>query len=770
MIEKIINGINIDEEIKNALYEIHTQGPSSTLIFEKLAYIKNFHNEILSKYENKIVTAMGLFYKADKPKSMFEVVYEIFSDSIKEETGKSFTPTQASVYKEIRDNRFFSFSAPTSTGKSYLFRELIQETKGDIVIVVPSRALISEYYYEILHLVDKKTLILQFIENVNTENINRRVYIVTPERGSELFKYKEEFNIELILLDEAQISEEELRGMTFDAFVRRSDRVFPKAKKIFAHPFIDNPQAQLEKHGFKFNSASKNYNLHTVGKIFISKSNSSFSYFSPNVDCKHVPLNHDVVHDILSSNGTLLVYISKNKIYNGNFLLEFSKYIELCPTIKDKKAKKQIETLRNFIGASKEGLEKHSILVDLMDKGIVIHHGSMPLKARLIVEDFVKHGFARICFATSTLNQGINMPFDVVWVDNFNRMDAMTLKNLIGRSGRTTSKKSYLDYGYTIINKQNVSTFSRRFKQTINISNVSSLDAEISNVHEDLRDIIEAIKGDSYDPELHLTDSQVARIDSADIDLDVKYILDNLLIDDKPLTGKAYYDLKDSKRKKIKKSFKKIYVQHLRRQELNKAEAAVLSTAIPILLWHVQGKAFSEIVSLRHAFLSEKDKRRKIAAKFKKKYISADDAKRQISEIPIRYTPVPSSLPNSALRAAPLFDRGTSVNKIDYDIIVYDTYDYLDKVISLSLINPLCAALELFFIKTKDKRSISLKNYIRFGTNDDVEIWLLRYGFGFDEIEWIKEHVQDIGKPKIIFKESIYQLTEERLALIARYL
>ena len=59
------------------------------------------------------------------------------------------------------------------------------------------------------------------------------------------------------------------------------------------------------------------------------------------------------------------------------------------------------------------------MLLSLMQKGIVIHHGSMPLRARLLIEHFVNKGFARICFATSTLIQGINMPFDVVWIDNF---------------------------------------------------------------------------------------------------------------------------------------------------------------------------------------------------------------------------------------------------------------------------------------------------------------------------------------------------------------
>ncbi|MBF4355277.1 DEAD/DEAH box helicase, partial [Vibrio anguillarum] len=117
----------------------------------------------------------------------------------------------------------------------------------DILIIVPPRALIAEYYNEVVEIVDKKTLVLQFIEDVNRSKTDRRIFIVTPERGSEILKYKNAFNIELVLLDEAQISEEEIRGMTFDALVRRVDKAFPNAKKVFAHPFISNPEAQLKK-------------------------------------------------------------------------------------------------------------------------------------------------------------------------------------------------------------------------------------------------------------------------------------------------------------------------------------------------------------------------------------------------------------------------------------------------------------------------------------------------------------------------------------------
>ncbi|WP_338120856.1 DEAD/DEAH box helicase [Vibrio splendidus] len=657
------------------------------------------------------MSATGLFYKTEEPKSVLEEFYSIYSKSIYDEVGHTFTATQASAFREIKNNRYFSFSAPTSSGKSYLFRELIRSTENDILIIVPSRALIAEYYNEVVSLVEKETLVLQFIENINTSKSNRRIFIVTPERASEILKYSNTFKIDLVLMDEAQISEEDIRGMTFDALVRRLDRAFPKAKKVFAHPFVNNPEAQLNKHGFSQLSLAKNYNLYTAGKIFITIGpDKKFQFFSPNTKSEKVKVDEDLVGQTVEKGGSLLVYISKNKIYEGRHLIDFQKYIDLCPILTDPAANVLIDKLKSFIGASTAPRnEKYSLLIDLMSRGIVIHHGSMPLKARLMAEDFIRKGHARICFATSTLVQGINMPFDVVWIDNFNNMTPITLKNLIGRSGRTTQTKGLFDFGYTVVKQSNVETFSKRFKEAVTLNERSKLDLEIDDIDVDLRDLAESIKNDTFDGELHLPSSQIERIKKSDLDKEIKYILNKLMNVDKPITGGEYYSLSDSVRKKVKSNFKKLYSIHLRRTSLNKAEASVLSAAIPIMLWHIQGRSFAEIVSLRYSFLSQKDKQRQIFSRIKKQEISAEQGSAEIKRLKVRYSPIAASIPNTKLKGASLFGEYQSVKDIDYDIVIYDTYDYLDKVVSLSMNDPISAALEIHFEKTKDLRAIYLQ-------------------------------------------------------------
>jgi replicative superfamily II helicase len=449
-LNEVIANSDAEAGLAKIINNIHQKGPIQLLEFEQLAYIKKFQPQLFSRYERKITSVLGLFYKTVEPQSLLEEIYNIFSDGIEDETGRKLTPVQADAFNKIGNNTYFSFSAPTSAGKSFLFRELLLSTMGDILIIVPSRALIAEYFIKVNEIMDKSVLVSQFIEHINIKHTSKRVFIITPERGVDLFKNIANFNIELILLDEAQISEEGIRGMRFDSLVRRIDKFIPKAKKVFTHPFVLNPEAQLSKHNFSDHSDSYCYKQNSVGKIYQFIKDDVLTYFSPfETDNKfQIVAEENIIEKTLAQNGTVLIYVSKNKIYDGRYLIDFERYIKLCEKITNPIATNIIEELRVYIGASNSDEEKHSLMIEIMERGIVIHHGSIPLKARLIIERFVNANYAKICFSTSTLIQGINMPFDVVWISNFKFAGSpiqknLDLKNLIGRAGRSTNLQMY---------------------------------------------------------------------------------------------------------------------------------------------------------------------------------------------------------------------------------------------------------------------------------------------------------------------------------------
>jgi hypothetical protein len=80
----------------------------------------------------------------------------------------------------------------------------------------------------------------------------------------------------------------------------------------------------------------------------------------------------------------------------------------------------------------------------LLTKGIVVHHGKMPgLMARLLVE-VIEEKIVHLVMATSTLSEGINLPFETVLIPNLQRWGGNSainfspneFKNLVGRAGR----------------------------------------------------------------------------------------------------------------------------------------------------------------------------------------------------------------------------------------------------------------------------------------------------------------------------------------------
>ena len=78
-----------------------------------------------------------------------------------------------------------------------------------------------------------------------------------------------------------------------------------------------------------------------------------------------------------------------------------------------------------------------------------------------------------------------------------------------------------------------------------------------------------------------------------------------------------------------------------------------------------------------------------------------------------------------------------------------------------------------FFISTiLHIKTIGLKGWqnIKYGTEDSTEIWMLRYGFSFEEIEWLKPCVESIDQTEIRFNGEIESLDDFQRSSIAQYL
>ena len=745
------------ESLSRLLEELHKAGPESQKMLETLSLYKEFCPSDFSHIEGEVIAAMGLFYKIGTPSSLYEFLMARMGEANRTRDDMILTPVQASMRRAIEENRFVSISAPTSAGKSYSIKDFISSGTGDAVIVVPSRALIAEYISSLREYFnnDRSIMIMPFVDMVFTSRNLRRIFVLTPERARDVFENSGVLNIGVFFFDEAQVSEEGRRGVVFDVLVRRVLKEFPTAKLIFAHPFVSNPGAQLIKHDLQgSDSFSRTYPYGAVGKVFVFRhSNSKDYYFSPlHSDGHHlrncVEFDGGFAKFALGQARSILSYVTKASIYSGRFSSDFDQHIAELPEVDSPDALKIIEEARSILGADDIG--HRSKFISLMKKGVVIHHGSVPLEVRFLVERFIREGHARLCFATSTLAQGVNMPFDVVWLNSMRMQGdsdakrSLSLKNLIGRAGRLSSEQKF-DYGY--VYTKNPTLLIRHMRGNFVLSEESVVDGDPGPETDDLYEVIAAIQEDSFDDELHMPVARLDRLRGGAVTQALRSAL--LLL--YPSESSGVDGLRGQENARCRALFEQylriIYEAYLGRDLLD-GERAVFREAISIMLQTFGGRSFREISGLRYSRISRRDS----------------------EEATVAFSQQASELPDSNLTTPyPLFDGSTRKEDASYDVVVFDTYDYLDKVISFCLSDVFAASAKLYYEVTQDSRALRFIELLRFGTNDPVQVMLMRYGFLPEHLEAVTPYILRISEADIVFRSNVHSAPEDIRNLVSWY-
>jgi ATP-dependent RNA helicase DOB1 len=766
LIPNIMAGEGIKETFSYVQNNLYKKGPVSVTDLELISYLALYQPEDFAHHQDAILNYMAVFYKDVARNSLKDVIFGQYKRFIQDTYQYQFTPVQADIVKAMGKNDCFSFSAPTSTGKSFVFINKLKECKGDAVVIVPSRALINEYYLRLsTDIPDHSVNILTFIDKINTRVATKNIFIVTPERCRELFRQKALFDIELFLFDEAQLSNEDSkRGIYFDSIVRRCQKAFPNAKFVFAHPFVQNPSSQIEKNHFdKETSHALQYKQKNVGQLFLCKGKGEDNqYYHFGVDKAIMGkgrylANFDPVANAIQNNGTVLFYVSKTKIYSQEILIKFKKYVDMCPEIHDSTIDQYIDQLKKYTGGETGRSEDHySLMLDLLRRGIVIHHGSLPLQTRMVIEQFTRAGHCRICFATSTLEQGINMPFEVVYLDRIEHSKSLSVKNLIGRAGRSTSVNKF-DFGYVIVNSPDrISNFRKIMNTDEVLDNVSALE-RTDLMDDDMNEFREAILNSTYSDEFNLTEKDLNKLVSVDVESVIKALLD-IMFDNLVLV--PFQQINDALEQRLTlfDYFERLYTAYLGRP-LSKGESNVLNTAFKIIFWKIHGKTFKNICWYRYAYASQAALREKQ----KKAGLGSDN-------ILAHFITGYNDIPDKNLQVFSLFPLGTKASAIQYDLVMYDTYDYIDKLIGFKLSDIYYAAFIKYSEKFQDERAAKLARLIKFGTDNERFIWMLRYGMSFEDIDILDEHIEDIGEEAIVFRASINNVATDDKGAVKRFI
>jgi len=69
-----------------------------------------------------------------------------------------------------------------------------------------------------------------------------------------------------------------------------------------------------------------------------------------------------------------------------------------------------------------------------------------------------------------------------------------------------------------------------------------------------------------------------------------------------------------------------------------------------------------------------------------------------------------------------------------------------------------------------DDRANKMAKFIKFGTENERYIWMLRYGLSFEDIEILDKHIQEIDERGITFRNSINEVSDEDKFPVLRFI
>jgi len=423
------------------------------------AVIKAYATSVLANIGN--YRGLQLIKTKYKNTSFLDELYQSFDlDYLKipHQENMYFFHPQKEIYDHLSD-KSFSYSGPTSMGKSLVMRTFIKDKimndfKGNFAILVPTKALITEISSNIIKIDLQDELSNKNYKVVTSgnslffkqENLNY-IMVMTPERLLYTLISYPEMSVDYLFIDEAhKLSEADGRA-TF--YFKVTDMLIERPRKprvILASPNIPNPEIYLDALPSEqinnptylrttFTPVSQmKYVLDTVSKefkVFNERTNKKDPFktiYSLNeADTTLVLIQKIIQKDLNKSN---IVYCS-GRDRTVEMARDFAKSL---PYLDNK-------ILNDLAKEIEDEIHSDYYLADIIRKGVSYHVGYLPLYIRSKIEDLYRNRDIKTIFCTSTLIEGVNLPADnliviSVRIGRKGNMNQVEFKNLLGRVGR----------------------------------------------------------------------------------------------------------------------------------------------------------------------------------------------------------------------------------------------------------------------------------------------------------------------------------------------
>ncbi|EDM38887.1 DEAD/DEAH box helicase domain protein [Pedobacter sp. BAL39] len=393
--------------------------------------------------------------------------YEVISKSIDNKvsvngTDLYLTDFQRDAYHSLSIGQDYSFSAPTSAGKSFLMilfiiEQLQQSTELNIVYVVPTKALINQVKNDIRSAFNRydiqgvgvhsstTSFELTELQSTPTDKI-KHIYILTQERLSHLLSRRDiPFVINILIVDEAQKVGDGYRGVLLERVITQTARTYPKARIVFSSPLASNPEFFKKFKPELQESRTNNSPVHQNVLFLNSKKKDTF-----------LSVLHDKVEALIEDNdlqkGCPIAKRAKmaywafhlgkgqSNILYGNGASETE---ELAKHLSDLLPDVQDERIEEFVNFIRDNIHGEYTLISCLRKGVAFHYSTMPRELKEKIELLFSDETVPVNYlcCTSTLLEGMNLPAKNVFIidptkGQGNHMGKFDFWNLAGRAGR----------------------------------------------------------------------------------------------------------------------------------------------------------------------------------------------------------------------------------------------------------------------------------------------------------------------------------------------
>lgn len=448
------------EELKDIICEIsEKESLKNDLFIRDLLYIaankmrvfgynrmNNFDTQELELINDDYQIKDGISEDFYLTNELIQAYYTSESDSLLDYYQKEFIDT----FDSLNPKRIF-LSAPTSFGKTFLLKEIILKYKyNNIVLVFPTISLLTENYNEIEGFCENNSLDYKIVNN-KSQNIRDEgnIFILTPERVLSLLAEHPELEIDFFFMDE--IYKLDNFFDTTQILDDDRDKVFRIAlyllsKKVDSY-YLAGPYIDLNNlgEGFKNFIRKNRIKLFQVDNELVKKE--YYQAWKKNVYINENRLLLD--GSKIEKAVTLLNFINAEKLgqtivfcANQNQILEIANSIYDSPIISgmNSRYKSFIEHLNYRYAFNDNGIEVKWAIPEMLQRGIGIHHGSIPRYIQTEILRLFNEGIINNILSTTSITEGINTNAkNIIFYGNskggkpFKYFD---IKNIIGRAGR----------------------------------------------------------------------------------------------------------------------------------------------------------------------------------------------------------------------------------------------------------------------------------------------------------------------------------------------